>query len=58
MNLTLPPYELYEQDSRIRRSGKSIKDNIVEDYGRRQYNDFIKFLLPQAHTMRPLINLK
>jgi four helix bundle protein len=46
MSLTLPKYELYEQGSQIRRSSKSIKDNIVEGYGRRRYKqDFIKFLV-------------
>ena len=45
MSLTLPKYELYEQGSQIRRSSKSIKDAIVEGYGRKRYkNDFIKFL--------------
>ena len=32
MSLTLPKYELYEQGSQIRRSSKSIKDNIAEGY--------------------------
>ena len=46
MSLTLPNYELYEQGSQIRRASKSIKDNIVEGYGRRRYKqDFIKFLV-------------
>ncbi|MEQ6166677.1 four helix bundle protein [Ekhidna sp. MALMAid0563] len=46
MSLNLPSYELYEQGSQIRRSSKSIKDNIVEGYGRRRYkNDLIKFLV-------------
>jgi len=46
MSLTLPSYELYEQGSQVRRSSKSIKDNIAEGYGRRRYkNDFIKFLV-------------
>lgn len=46
LSLQLPAYELYEQGSQIRRSSKSIKDNIVEGYGRRRYkNDFIKFLV-------------
>lgn len=41
----LPKFEQYEQASQIRRSSKSIKDNIVEGYGRRRYKaDFIKFL--------------
>lgn len=45
LTLTLPNYELYEQGSQLRRSSKSIKDNIVEGYGRRKYKlDFIRFL--------------
>ncbi|MBO6792734.1 MAG: four helix bundle protein [Balneolaceae bacterium] len=45
MSLKLPKYELYEQGSQIRRSSKSIKDNIIEGYGRKRYKqDFIKFL--------------
>lgn len=44
-SLKLPPFELYEQGSQIRRSSKSIKDQIAEGYGRRRYKaDFIKFL--------------
>lgn len=44
MTLTLPAYELYEQGSQVRRSTKSIKDNIVEGYGRNRYKqDFIRF---------------
>jgi len=36
---------MYEEGSQIRRSSKSISNNIVEGYGRRRYkNDFIKFL--------------
>lgn len=52
MSLTLPRYELYEQGSQVRRSSKSVKDNIVEaclparqGYGRKRYkDDFIRFL--------------
>lgn len=41
----MPQFELYEQGSQVRRSSKSIKDNIVEGYGRRIYKqDFLKFL--------------
>lgn len=46
LSLKLPPYEKYEQGSQVRRSSKSIKDQIVEGYGRRRYKaDFIKFLV-------------
>ncbi|MEZ4906476.1 MAG: four helix bundle protein [Saprospiraceae bacterium] len=44
--MQLPNYEMYEQGSQIRRSSKSIKDNIAEGYGRKKYKaDFIKFLI-------------
>ena len=46
MTLALPQYEMYEQGSQVRRSTKSIKDNIVEGYERRRYkNEFIRFLI-------------
>ena len=46
LSLKLPKFELYEQGSQIRRSSKSIKDNIIEGYGRRSYKqDFIKYLI-------------
>ena len=46
LSLKLPKFELYEQGSQIRRSSKSIKDNIAEGYGRRRYKaDYIKFLV-------------
>ncbi|MFZ0282814.1 MAG: four helix bundle protein, partial [Bacteroidales bacterium] len=42
----LPAFELYEQGSQIRRSSKSIKDQIAEGYGRRRYKaEFIKYLI-------------
>jgi four helix bundle protein len=50
VSLLLPAFERYEQGSQVRRSSKSIKDNIVEGYGRRRYKqDFIKFLV-YAHA--------
>ena len=50
LSLKLPKFELYEQGSQVRRSSKSIKDNIVEGWGRRRYKqDFIKFLV-YAHA--------
>lgn len=46
ISLKLPKYELYEQGSQVRRSSKSIKDNIAEGYGRRRYKDeFIRYLI-------------
>jgi four helix bundle protein len=45
-SLNLPQFELYEQGSQIRRSTKSIKDTIVEGYGRRRYKaEFIRYLI-------------
>jgi four helix bundle protein len=45
-SLGLPKFELYEQGSQIRRSTKSIKDQIAEGYGRRRYKaEYIKFLV-------------
>lgn len=46
MTMSLPKYEMYEQGSQVRRSTKSIKDNIAEGYGRKKYkNEFIRFLI-------------
>ncbi len=47
MTLTkLPKFEMFEEGSQIRRSVKSVKSNIVEGYGRREYkNEFIRFLV-------------
>ena len=45
-SLKLPSFELYEQGSQVRRSSKSVKDQIVEGYGRKRYKaDLIKFLI-------------
>ena len=45
-SLKMPAFELFEQGSQIRRSSKSIKDQIAEGYGRRRYKpEFIKFLI-------------
>lgn len=45
-SLKLPNFELFEQGSQIRRSSKSIKDNISEGYGRRRYKpEYIKYLV-------------
>jgi four helix bundle protein len=46
LSLKLPNPDKFETGSQIRRSSQSIKDNIVEGYGRRTYKaDFIKFLI-------------
>ncbi len=46
ITMILPKYELYEQGSQVRRSSKSIKDNIAEGFGRRRYKDeFVRFLV-------------
>jgi four helix bundle protein len=46
LSLKLPSFEKFEQGSQIRRSSKSIKDQIAEGFGRRRYKaDFIKFLV-------------
>jgi four helix bundle protein len=45
-SLKLPQFEMYEQGSQIRRSSKSIKDTIVEGYGRRRYKaEYIRYLI-------------
>ena len=46
MTMTLPGYAMYEQGSQVRRSTKSIKDNVVEGNGRKKYKqDFIRLLV-------------
>ena len=45
-SLKLPKFEVYEQGSQVRRSSKSVKDQIAEGYGRRRYKaEYIKFLI-------------
>ncbi len=45
MSLELPKFEMYEEGSQIRRSSKSVKSNIVEGYGRKNYkNEYIRFI--------------
>lgn len=60
MTLELPPFELYETGSQIRRSSKSVKSNIVEGYGRRRYkSEFIRFIiLSQASNDETLDHLE
>ena len=45
MTLYLPKFEMFEEGSQVRRSSKSVKSNIVEGYGRRNYkNDYLRFI--------------
>ncbi len=45
MSLELPKFEMYEEGSQIRRSSKSVKSNVVEGYGRRNYkNEYLRFI--------------
>ena len=45
-SLKLPQFETYEQGGQIRRSSQSIKDNIVEGFGRRKYKaEYIRYLV-------------
>jgi len=62
-SLKLPKFELFEQGSQIRRSSKSVKDNIVEGFGRRKYKaEYLKFLTySQAscdETMNHILTIK
>ena len=42
----LPEFEKYEIGRQMRKSTMSVKDNIVEGYGRRRYkSEFIRFLI-------------
>ncbi len=46
LSINLPNPDRFETGSQIRRSSRSVKDNIVEGYGRRKYKaDFLKFLV-------------
>lgn len=46
LSIMLPNPDKFETGSQLRRSSQSIKDNIVEGYGRKRYKaDFIKFLV-------------
>ncbi|MBC8320158.1 MAG: four helix bundle protein [Bacteroidetes bacterium] len=46
LTLKLESCDKYEVGGQIRRSSQSIKDTIVEGWGRRKYKaDFIKFLI-------------
>lgn len=45
MTLGLPKFELYEEGGQIRRSSKSVANNIVEGYClRKNKNEFVQYL--------------
>jgi four helix bundle protein len=58
MSLTrLLKFEMFEEGTQIRRSMKSIRSNIVEDYGRRRYKaEFIHFLTYSQASCDETIN--
>jgi four helix bundle protein len=46
LSIQLPSPDKFETGGQIRRSSQTIKDTIVEGYGRRRYkNDFVKYLI-------------
>ena len=46
MTLSLPRFEMFEEGGQIRKSSKTVKACIAEEYGRRRYKqDWIKFLI-------------
>lgn len=46
LSIKLPHPDKFETGNQIRRSSQTIKDTIVEGYGRRRYKaDFIKYLV-------------
>ncbi len=46
MSMKLPKHELYETGSQLRRSSQSVRANIVEGYGGKDYKkEFIRFLV-------------
>ena len=56
-SLKLPKFELHEQGGQVRRSSKSVKDNIVEGFGRRKYKaEYIKFLIYSIASCDETIN--
>jgi four helix bundle protein len=56
-SLKLSSFELYEQGGQIRRSSKSVRDTIVEGFGRRKYKaDYVKFLVYSVSSCDETIN--
>ena len=62
-SMKFPKFEIFEQGSQIRRSSKSVKDTIVEGYGRRKYKaEYIKYLTYSLascdETMNHILTIK
>lgn len=46
LSMKLPKTEQFELGSQIRRSAQSIRSNIIEGYGRKEYKaEFVRFLI-------------
>lgn len=46
MTMALPKFEMYEEGQQIRRSAKSVRSNIVEGYGRKDYTkEYHRFII-------------
>jgi four helix bundle protein len=46
VTMKLPKHEMFEIGNQLRRSSQSVRSNIVEGYGRKDYKkDFIRFLV-------------
>jgi len=50
MILNLPRFEMYEEGRQIRKSSKAIPANIVEGYGRKEYQQDYRRYLIVAHA--------
>lgn len=60
MSLGLPKFEMFEEGSQIRRSSKSVSNNIVEGYALRKYKaEYIRYLFrAYASSMETIEHLE